>query len=800
MLVTFNSKSKGRNKRDEGRMGGGEKIKILGSSKEAVRSDGKVIKPQLEGRGVPKIDAKTAKSENGSIRIIEDARDFHRMKASRRSKQGCLTCKIRKKKCNEARPVCADCARLNKECVWVDYNSMSEEQIRMLRERVEHEESVLKLRKRKTRDPSTVVVPTPHHTNPPEANILETNSQDSPMTYINATHKLHESYTRISDNDKLKNSDLSKLFRVFNSSPSPSSNSPVPTISSLQQAFVTPNSPTISNLMNPLEHENGKHVPTNDVVDLPNLPSYESNLYDKMTYSPSTFLNFLKGLNHPPDNTNNDEDDYPVQSINEQHDKSKELSVINSPSFSFLNILEHFSGDRQFSPTNFNNFASSLNSMFTPLPPSPPSIIPELTGKSAYLYNYYVETLSRKVCIAPSSQNDSNSYQNIFLPLAHRDKGVLYGILAWSGFHLDGEWIDEGKKYADLALEHMNKVLKESMDKNQGKDDRQTILVKLATLLILCGAEICRGDVKNWSIYLYWGWKILFTNGGILNFNLTKEEHWLISNFAYHDLLASSSSERGTYFPSKDYEIIFSDHAGLSRGNLNPLLGVSKKLYRIIGDISTLAFESKIILSQYYNRDSVNTKTGISESPIFGSPKDIDDNDSNLSTHARMNRLLSSVIDKAKALQLEIDESKPDLTDLVNLTDDELEWQLTLFEAFQISAKLFLRQTIMKINPSSLESQVLANDLIKCIDIVLGSPVQASLVFPMFMSGIHCVTTYDRDSMRERLDEFMKLYGPWNVTRAKFLMEKVWEQSPEGDRVVDWHSILKDLGWDVNFA
>lgn len=792
MLVTFNLKAKGENKRDEGRMAGGEQIKLIEASRNTVSSDGKVSKPQLEGRGVSKIDVKTAKSHHGSIRIIEDARDFHRINSSRRSKQGCLTCKIRKKKCNETRPVCADCARLNKECVWVDYNTMSEEHIRKLRERVEYEESVLKLRKRKTRNPSTVVAP--------EAKIFQTNTQDSPMTYINATNKLHESYTKISENSALKKPDLSKLFRVFNGSPSPSSNSPVPTISSLQHAFVTPNSPTISNLMNPLEHDNGKHTNTNDVVELPNLSPYESNLYDKMAYSPSTFLNFLKGLNHPSDITKNDEDDYSVPLINEQHDKSKESSIINSPNFSILNILEQFSGDRQFSTANFNNFATSLNSMFTPLPPPPPSMIPELTGKSAYLYNYYVETLSRKVCIAPSSQNDSNSYQNVFLPLAHRDKGVLYGILAWSGFHLDGEWIDEGKKYVDLALEHMNKALKESMDKNQGKDDRQTILVKLATLLILCGAEICRGDVKNWSIYLYWGWKILFTNGGILNFNLTKEEHWLISNFAYHDLLASSSSERGTYFPSKDYEIIFSDHAGLSRGNLNPLLGVSKKLYRIIGDISTLAFESRIILSQYYNRDSLNTKGGISESPIFGSPKDINDTDSNLSTHARMNRLLSSVIDKAKALQLEIDEAKPDLTDLVNLTDEELEWQLTLFEAFQISAKLFLRQTIMKINPSSLESQVLANDLIKCIDIVLGSPVQASLVFPMFMSGIHCVTIYDRDTMRRRLDEFMKLYGPWNVTRAKFLMEKVWEQSPEGDKVVDWHSILKDLGWDVNFA
>ena len=147
MLVTFNSKAKRTNKRDDGdRFVGEEDIVALGAAGRNFKDGGKVSKPVVEGRGDSKVDEKAAKSESGTIRIIEDARDFHKMKASRRSKQGCLTCKIRKKKCNETRPVCADCARLNKECVWVDYSTMSDEQIRVLRERVEHEESVLKLR------------------------------------------------------------------------------------------------------------------------------------------------------------------------------------------------------------------------------------------------------------------------------------------------------------------------------------------------------------------------------------------------------------------------------------------------------------------------------------------------------------------------------------------------------------------------------------------------------------------------------------------------------------------------------
>ncbi|EMG45583.1 hypothetical protein G210_4235 [Candida maltosa Xu316] len=36
----------------------------------------------------------------------------------KRSKSGCLTCRRRKKKCDESKPVCKDCSRLHRECVW----------------------------------------------------------------------------------------------------------------------------------------------------------------------------------------------------------------------------------------------------------------------------------------------------------------------------------------------------------------------------------------------------------------------------------------------------------------------------------------------------------------------------------------------------------------------------------------------------------------------------------------------------------------------------------------------------------
>ncbi|EGW33743.1 uncharacterized protein SPAPADRAFT_64973 [Spathaspora passalidarum NRRL Y-27907] len=647
-----------------------------------------------------------------NVKVIVSSNDFYRFKDTCRSKNGCLTCKIRKKKCDETRPVCSDCQRLKKKCTWVDYETMTEEEIKKLKESVEREESQRKLRKRKSKE--------------------KPNSPDK--------RKRHDS-------------DTGDPLTAFGYDAAPD-----------EKKTATADSPTLLSLMSPGEiknEHNGYHSPS----------------------SPSAFLNLLREISGsqspnqliPTGKKCGEIEDY--SGLDFQH-------LVTSPSFaSFVESLDRTS-------STYANLISDSNTFLTPLPASPPSYIPELKDSTcSYLYNYYVEVLSKLVSIAPSSQNDSNSYQKVFLPLAHRDKGVLYSILAWSGFHLGGHWSEEGTKFADYALRHIKL--------NEQDNDRQSILNKLATLLILCGAEICKGDVNNWPIYLNWGWKLLASNGGILKFNNSKEEHWLISNFAYHDLLASSSIERGTYFPSQDYDEIFKDRNGFSRGSLNPLVGISKKLYRIIGDICTLLYQSKKILREFYQLDSPPSDDS-HHSPI--EEEVLDDVDSDISDHGRASRLLQSVIEKVKLLEKEIEESKPEKQDLIDLTDQELELQLTLFEAFQLSSKLFLRQSIMKCNPSMLESQVLNNDLIKCLDILVGTSVQASLVFPIFISGIHCVSKHSREVMSARIEEYMKLYGMWNVSRVKFLMERIWEENPTGNQVVDWHNLLKEFGWDLNFA
>lgn len=783
----------------------------------------------------------------GPGNYTNDTEDSHLGKRIKRSRNGCLTCKVRKKKCGERRPVCQDCERLHKECVWIDQDTMSEDEIRVIRKKLEEEESRQKLRKRKSKfqkeseDRQSLeqnLEESQEMSKEPSVELILSLNREK-IQYKNKDQIKEPMLIQNENHSKRSDDDLSrKRFKHENESvpQPPPSLSPPPHLNTLPSFSLFEETLSNGNSKNPLSKRSSVQLS----------PSFASLLKEDqlLAHAPldqeqtphTIFYNFLKDFKNHQHLQSQQQLPHHIAEANKltlvdengqviegDTDQSQQL-VIGSrrqseirPSPISLNPLSPFEMYYQFennscTSPNFNQFFASASSMLLPEIPKSPGILPQLDSSEFFLYNYYVETLSNKISIAPSSQNDSNCYQKVFLPLAHQDKGVLYSILAWACFHLGGNWKEQGNKYIDIALDHISGN-RTNLKNNKNGDaftessfDRNSSVLKLATLLILCGAEISRGDVKRWSVYLSWCWKVLSSNGGILNFNQTREENWLISNFAYHDLLATSVSNRVTYFPSSQYDLIFEDLPGFSKGRLNPLLGVCKKLYKIIGEISSLVFESKKILHEYYIRENIRETDSeeMSSDNTSTSPDAIEDyvleTDSQSSFHTKRSRLLFSIIERAKNLEHEIDSAKPSTDDLIDLTDDELELQLTVFETFQLVAKLFIRQAVMKINPSSLESQILANDLTKCLDITIGTPVQASLVFPVFIAGIHCVTRADKMMMRNRIEAFIESYGTTNVDRVKALIEKVWKENPTGSNVVDWFLILKDLDWEVNFA
>lgn len=247
-------------------------------------------------------------------------------------------------------------------------------------------------------------------------------------------------------------------------------------------------------------------------------------------------------------------------------------------------------------------------------------------------------------------------------------------------------------------------------------------------------------------------------------------------------------------FPSEQYDLVLNSASDFSRGRLNPLLGVCKELFRIIGDIGSLVFQSRKLANSSGLDDTVQSL------PQVSADVDLDEFDATAVHHIDCVSLLGGVLASSKRLDSAIENAKPTQGDLEDLTDEELELHLTLFEAIQIAAKLFIRQAVLKVNPSAIELQVLAAELIKGLDILVGTPVQASLVFPFFMAGIHCVSSGERLLMRRRISTYKANYVASNVGRVEYILEKIWASDPCGDSVVDWYRLLKELGWELNFA
>ncbi|CAN6598201.1 transcriptional activator protein Uga3p [Trichomonascus vanleenenianus] len=378
----------------------------------------------------------------------------------------------------------------------------------------------------------------------------------------------------------------------------------------------------------------------------------------------------------------------------------------------------------------------------------------QLDATGMQLFDYFRYQLAPMICV---STEDSNSFLNVFVPMAHEDSAVLYSIVSWAGFH------KERGKFQDTGLQYLNKsivAVKSSMPATNYQK-----YTRLASMLLICAAEICSGDVVHWDKHLSLAAKMISENGGLGSFVHDRTLRWLASNFAYHDLLASSTScARNTHFPAEDYDQILKHGYGL-----DALVGCCQPLFKVLAEISDMAVEAQNLYR--------SVRMGIKE------PGE-----------------LKTLRNKVQALEQQISSCHPDPIDMISLSPDQLTEQLNLFETFQLASRLHLRQTVTRVNSNNLEIQCMNQDLISALDQVMGTRVEGGVVFPLFIAGIHSSTETSRQAMRARFDDYYERNLARNIKRARFLLEEVWSRDENGSRHVDWYGIIQNRGWDICFA
>lgn len=433
-------------------------------------------------------------------------------------------------------------------------------------------------------------------------------------------------------------------------------------------------------------------------------------------------------------------------------------------------------------------------------------LMSQLDPVAGHLYSYYRTHLAQIISIAPVRQN---YYLQVFLPMAHQHVGILNGIMAWSAHHLaitadsseDDDHRDRG--YLELANEY---TLKSLQLLREDEPNSETFLWSLAQVLILCAAEICQGDVKKWKILLKFGAGLIEKNVGREISNLlslrsndasmpyfdSRTRYWLLANFIYHDIMCS----QGTFFPTEQYRKVLDrrDHeqpsVSMETLQLDPLHGINRPILLYLGDITNLTREMKKG-PQPFSKD-----------------------------HPRF----VEYMEKAHSLEMEIHQAVPNVTDLRAYREFSSDYELCLhlFRLMQTAALLHLKTTCLKYSKYCIEIQYLWTLLSDRLELVLGTKLEGSLCFPMFICGINCIDREQRDLVESRFDNIMKRYKCYNFQRARMIMRKVWKHENVDPQEIrrdsassatsdtdsftfdltskDWYDIVDEMGWDISFA
>ncbi len=430
------------------------------------------------------------------------------------------------------------------------------------------------------------------------------------------------------------------------------------------------------------------------------------------------------------------------------------------------------SGPPRSTPTQKEQGASQQYKLSLINQPNPYQV--HLDSSGLRWMDYFKNVVAREICIAPES---SNFYLKVFLPMATVSPAIMYSIISWGAFHASvarPELEDIGVEYASNALALVNKNRSQMELKNETIEDSST---RLATFLILIGGELCRGDVQKWRNYLSRAGEIIKSKGGYKAFRKSRDLRWLIGNFTYHHVLSSTSENNGAYFNIESYDELLNDETY----GMDPLHGCSKLIYQFLAEITQLAAEYREIHAQ------------------FSSPRNNSQSVRRMSIQEKK-EVTENIIRQASNLEAKIDSARPNPIDMISLSQQEVEWQLSLFELLQLAVKIYLRQAVLRLCPMSLEIQCLMADLISLLDVTLGTPVEGGLCFSLFIAGINAVGNEQRDGMRARFAQLCSRYKARNVERSKVIVEEIWMMDPIGNKWIDYTQVIKNFGWNICFA
>lgn len=433
-----------------------------------------------------------------------------------------------------------------------------------------------------------------------------------------------------------------------------------------------------------------------------------------------------------------------------------------------------------YNETNEFDFSEFSNILLTPS--STFSLY--LDGSGLRLLNFFENKVAKILCISPES---SNYFLKTFFSVAMSEESIMHALAAWGGVFSEGP-------SSELVNYHMSQATKLIHEKHltNSKFDKNRYYVEICYYLIAIGVEISSGDVSKWYNHFNECTELLRSYGGLAkflkDFNYSNDVKWLIASFQFHDILSSETLSSGTSCSMKNYNNLFKNYNLLDIGDygIDPYQGCIQPIYLILGEIMNSYVELKEERKKLKAKILHLSLEDPNSSEIDGLMQQ------RIEHYQLVSNRYDELLNKA---QLACPNEKQ--ISLIKNNKEELDLHLTLFELYRLTCQMYLLLYIKQTQPSSSEVQMLLLTSFTYINILVESPMTASLSMLLLICGISCCNQSDRNYIRAKFTKIYNKYKAGNVRRVWDVVEESWCRNPDGNICVDWVEICKEYGWKL---
>ncbi|ODV83728.1 hypothetical protein CANARDRAFT_29714 [[Candida] arabinofermentans NRRL YB-2248] len=420
-----------------------------------------------------------------------------------------------------------------------------------------------------------------------------------------------------------------------------------------------------------------------------------------------------------------------------------------------------------------------------------------------------------------SSSEKYNHCLKMFVPLAYKNKAVMYALCGWGGILASSKNHERSKAYITRSNMLCDEAILALQTQGQLADVNEELLYVVVCLSchILMGSST--GDTKEWK-RSFEKLRMILKTIGLANFvRLSKNRSatlWVLNCFFYHDVLkVTTDSKAGTVFPLSEYKSVLSysfedveiDNIELGSPSLgesvtfhtssvaDPFMGCCVGLYIRLGEINNLYDEVSVKSARLYVMYNK-----------LKAEMDLDDDEEyklNVIRCEEYDQYYNARIEfhdfvevEASKLIKKIDSTTPSVPVLNNIDDPtECELHLTHFEVMQLTMGLFLRVKVKEMSSLDFEVKRLLLHLYRSMKVLLYTKFSSYLAFPLLVAGAAAAELRDRLSLKVIYLQIIEYSKEANLCRVWDVIQEFWKINPDGARYIDWQTIINKLDWNI---